>query len=714
MKTLIIDNYDSFTFNLFQLIAEVNQEPPIVVRNDTAPWEEIRDIAFDNIVISPGPGRPERPEDFGICRDAILESTVPVLGVCLGHQGLCHLFGGTVDYAATVMHGRGSDIVHTGHDVFAHIPSPFRAIRYHSLHVTELPDCLEGIAWTEDGMLMGVRHRTRPVWGVQFHPESICTEFGHQLLANFRALTEDHQRRNPPRRRASDGARPARPAALYDIVPAAQADYDNDNRKRGELHGQPFSIYYRRLPLKLDAEQVFVSLYADAKPSFWLDSALVRGFSRFSYMGDVSGPHAEYVTYSVPERTVRVTWKGTTEVHHEDIFSYLDRILKERQTVTEGLPFDFNLGYAGFFGYELKGDCGGSIAHRSPVPDAGLVFADRLIAFDHEEDVVYLVCLDDDDHRERAETWLEQTWQRLHHLEPVPQWSRALHPQPLPQTFRHPPERYYELIKASQKEIRHGETYEVCLTNMLSLDAEIDPLNSYRALRSSNPAPYATYLDFPEVAVLSSSPERFLTIDANQVVEAKPIKGTRRRGTSSVEDESLYQDLRSNEKDRSENLMIVDLLRNDLGMVCEVGSVHVSRIFAVESYATVHQLVSTVRGKLRRGLSAMQCIRAAFPGGSMTGAPKIRTMEIIDRLEDGPRGVYSGAIGFCGLNGSADLNIVIRTAVVTKEAVTVGVGGAIIDLSDPQDEIDEMVLKSKAVVRALTESALPRLLQRWA
>jgi para-aminobenzoate synthetase len=234
----------------------------------------------------------------------------------------------------------------------------------------------------------------------------------------------------------------------------------------------------------------------------------------------------------------------------------------------------------------------------------------------------------------------------------------------------------------------------------------IDPLNTYRALRSTNPAPYATYLGFPGVKVLSSSPERFLTVDPYGVVDAKPIKGTRKRGKTIQEDEALYRDLRTNEKDRSENLMIVDLLRNDIGTVCNVGSVHVSNMFTVESYATVHQLVSTIRGRLRRGISAVQAVQAAFPAGSMTGTPKIRTLEIIDRLEAGPRGVYSGSIGFFGLNGSADLSVVIRTVVATDRSVTVGVGGAIVDLSDPQEELEEMLLKSRAVVHALAETVL--------
>ncbi len=706
MKTLLIDNYDSFTFNLYQYLAEVNSTPPLVVRNDSAPWEEIRDLDFDNIVISPGPGRPEIERDFGICRQAILEATVPVLGVCLGHQGLCHLFGGKVDYVPAVMHGRPSRIHHTGTEIFAGIPSPFSAIRYHSLHVPELSDELEALAWTEDRILMGVRHKSRPIWGVQFHPESIGTEFGHRLLDNFKSLTCEYRRQNPPRRRCSDQVRPPRSPELYNVVPAPQPVESAGAAARATLHGKPFSVYYRRLPLPLDAEQVFMNLYADSKPAFWLDSALVREFSRFSYMGDASGPHAEFVSYDLASKQVTVKHRGNTSTHEESIFSYLDRQLRERHIDTEGLPFDFNGGYAGYLGYELKADCGANAAHQSPTADAAFIFADRLIAFDHEEDIVYLVCLDDEDHEARARQWLNDMADRLQRLEPIPQWSRALHPQTVRQTFRHPSDRYLELIAECKKEIKKGESYEVCLTNMITNHVEIDPLNTYRALRSRNPAPYATYLNFPGAAVLSSSPERFLTIDPYGVIDAKPIKGTRKRGKTVAEDEALYEDLRTNEKDRSENLMIVDLLRNDIGTVCNIGSVHVSNIFAVESYKTVHQLVSSIRGRLRRGISAVQAVQASFPPGSMTGTPKKRTLEIIDRLEAGPRGVYSGSMGFFGLNGSADLSVVIRTIVVTDKAVTVGVGGAIIDLSDAQDELEEMLLKSRATVGALSESDL--------
>jgi para-aminobenzoate synthetase len=183
-------------------------------------------------------------------------------------------------------------------------------------------------------------------------------------------------------------------------------------------------------------------------------------------------------------------------------------------------------------------------------------------------------------------------------------------------------------------------------------------------------------------------------------VESKPIKGTRPRENGPA-DELLRADLATNPKDRSENLMIVDLVRNDLGRTAEVGSVHVPVLFDVESFASVHQLVSTVRATLAADRTAVECVRHAFPGGSMTGAPKIRTMALIDELEEGPRGVYSGAIGYFSLSGTADLSIVIRTAVVTPSSLSYGVGGAIVALSDPEAEFEETAVKATTVLRLL-------------
>src|SRR5262245_51811555 len=215
MRTLLIDNYDSFTFNLFQLIAEVNGEEPLVVRNDETTWAALSRTDFDNIVISPGPGRPDREADFGICAEAIRSASVPLLGVCLGHQGLGHACGGEVIHAPEVMHGRLSPVFHDGRGLFEGIPQGFEVVRYHSLCVQQpLPAVLECTAWTRDGVVMGLRDRHRLRWGVQFHPESICTEYGQKLMENFRGLTERAARpRNAAVRRASGtGAAPS-PAA---------------------------------------------------------------------------------------------------------------------------------------------------------------------------------------------------------------------------------------------------------------------------------------------------------------------------------------------------------------------------------------------------------------------------------------------------------------------------------------------------------------------
>jgi para-aminobenzoate synthetase len=671
MRTLLIDNYDSFTFNLFHLLGEVNGDEPIVVRNDELSWEEVAALGVDNVVISPGPGRPEHERDVGVSLDVLQRAELPVLGVCLGHQALAHATGGVIDHAPQVMHGRLSEIHHDGHGLFAGIPQGFAAVRYHSLAVGAVPATLRVTAWTPDDVVMGLEHRSRPLWGVQFHPESISTEHGAALLRNFRDLT--HARG----RRSSRAPRPAGP-------PAAGP-----------------RVHHRTLATWCDPEAVFVALYGNRDHAVWLDSARAEpGLARFSFMGAPDGPLGQVVRYDVATRAVTVDRRGTREELRESVLDYCQRELTRLRADAPELPFDFVCGFAGYLGYELKAECGGTLVHRSPLPDAALVFCDRLIAFDHDERRVHLLALADAPGAGAAEAWLASTERRLDGLaEPAPPTPAI--PGALSFAPREGRDAYLANIGACLHEIVEGETYEVCLTTELHSDGAFDPLAAYRALRARNPAPHAALLRLGDVSVLSSSPERFLRVDRERIVESKPIKGTAARAAHPVEDAYRAAALRDDEKSRAENLMIVDLVRNDLGRVCALGTVEVPKLMAVESYATVHQLVTTVRGRLRDEASAIDCIRAAFPGGSMTGAPKLRTMEIIDRLEAGPRGVYSGALGFLSVNGTADLSIVIRTLVASRHGLQIGSGGAIVAASDPQAEHEEMLLKARAVLAAV-------------
>jgi para-aminobenzoate synthetase len=688
VKTLLIDNYDSFTFNLFQLLAEVNGEEPVVVRNDGATWPELARGGFDNIVVSPGPGRPQHAADLGVGADAIRCAEVPLLGVCLGHQGLAYFSGGAVTSAPEVMHGRLSRVLHDGSPLFAGIPQGFRAVRYHSLCVPEpLPDELEPIAWTPDGVLMAIARRDRAQWGVQFHPESICTEHGRRLLANFRDLTLSTRRRPAAQPRA----------CAPSVVPRPRAA--THSRRTG------LRLQVARLDSLPDTERAFVHLFGGERHAFWLDSGRADdGRARFSFMGAGGGPLSAFVTYDVATRTVRIERAGATEARNETIFDFLRSELDRIELAGDELPFDLDCGFVGWLGYELKADCGARATHASSLPDAALLLADRLVAFDHRERRTYVLGVSGEAGGSGVAEWISHTCRRLRATPSAP--SPALPRTP----SRRPPvvfrlsrsrEGYLEDIRRCQDYLREGESYEVCLTNRIATDAAPDPLLLYRTLRRLNPAPFSAFLRFGDVAVVSSSPERFLRVGRDRRVEAKPIKGTTRRGECEAEDARLAEELRGSEKNRAENLMITDLLRNDLGVVCEVGSVVVPHLMEIESFETVHQLVSTIAGRLRPGLAAADCIEACFPGGSMTGAPKLRTLEIIDELEREARGVYSGAIGYLGLGGACDLNIVIRTIVLERGRSTIGAGGAIVMQSDPDEELEELLLKAEAPMRAL-------------
>ena len=677
-RTLLIDNYDSFTYNLAALIAEVTGDEPIIVRNDEATWDELQNRGFDRIVISPGPGRPQCRDDLGLSADALERATVPILGVCLGHQAIAHFFGANVGLANEPIHGRIGQIVHENRDLFAGIPSPFEATRYHSLAVTDLPPELEATAWCDDGTLMGLRHVSRPIWGVQFHPESICTKYGDQMIRNFYEMS-----------------------ATF-LAPTIEADAAPPpaSSERPSLRLHAMRCGGARTP-----SDAFEALFAARPYAFWLDSSRPNATNaRFSYFGDASGPRAELIEYFSTGRRLRIRHRDGVVERVQDIFSYLQAELECRaQATPEGCPFDFNGGYVGYFGYELKGELQGEHAHPAGTPDACWIFADRTIVHDHDTGDYWLLCLDEADGLSpENHSWTTHVQAVLSTSAPAPVRSDSAAVRSLSNLrWRHPPERYLDLIHRSKELIRQGETYEVCLTNEVSADIDADPLQVYQNLRRINAVPFGALLRFDDVSVLCASPELYLDINTHRIVESKPIKGTAPRHADPDEDHAIATRLASSVKDRSENLMIVDLLRNDLNRCCEVGSVHVPKIFHIESFATVHQLVSTIRGKLKDGRNAIDCVRESFPGGSMTGAPKVRTMGIIDELEAGPRGVYSGSIGYLSLNGSARLNIVIRTIVMKGGRVTIGAGGAIVALSDANEELDEIMLKARAQVRIL-------------
>ena len=633
MKTLLVDNYDSYTYNVFHLLAAVSGEEPIVVHNDMVSWRALSRWDFDAVVLSPGPGRPERWHDFGVCSDILRSSEIPVLGVCLGHQGLGHVLSGMVETAPIAMHGRLSSVQHIGSGLFAGIPQDFSVVRYHSLAVSG-PLGPEGrvTAWTGDGVVMGIEHRRRPLWGVQFHPESVATDHGLALVENFYALARHHR----PRR----ALRPRPPA-----VPPRRP------RRRDRAGDTPFTLRRRVVAGEPSTELLFQRLFSAAEHAFWLDSAdAPTRLAQCSYLGTSAGAERCVLEYDVGAGAVTTHRPQGSTVEYGSIFDVLDRECAARALDPADAEARGLLGgFVGYLGYECKADCGSPSVHSSDLPDAVLMLANRVVAVDHVRHLTQLIALYGEDDAD-AECWLDEAERAVRETLAAPAPAASApgsgEPPAEPVRFRcgRGREQYLADIARCQAELAAGESYEVCLTDQISTSAQPEPFGLYRLLRHRNPAPFAAYLKLGEVAILSSSPERFLSVDRERRVEARPIKGTASRSEDPARDAALRAELLADEKTYAEHLMIVDLLRNDLGRVCEVDSVRVPELMVVEPYATVHQLVSTITGRLEHDRTPVDCVRACFPGGSMTGAPrKLRTMWTSSTMWSASRGASTRA-----------------------------------------------------------------------
>ncbi|GAA1771280.1 aminodeoxychorismate synthase component I [Agromyces humatus] len=463
-------------------------------------------------------------------------------------------------------------------------------------------------------------------------------------------------------------------------------------------------IRFRPLAAWRDPELVFRGLFADAAYAVWLDG----GSDADSGISVLAAAHAtsEFVTVDAARGTVMRSMPAGADprgVSHEaSVFEVLADGLRDAVAESDGAEVPGPLGWYGWFGYELGALVNEVPADQAETPDAAFLFVDRAVVFDHGARSVGLVWLEGQPVT-AGEVWADEVELAVAALDDArfPADVVEVTGQLPTVHWRHRPGRYAELIAECQAAIVRGDAYQLCLTNRVDVDTRPDPAATYLALRASSPSHHGGYIRFGGLALLSASPEQFLHVDADGLVSTKPMKGTRPRGADPLSDAALRRELVESDKERAENLMIVDLMRNDLGRIAELGSVSVPNLLDVEEYAHVHQLVSTVQARLRHPLTALDVVRAAFPAGSMTGAPKVSAMTILHGLEAGPRGVYSGAFGYLGVDGSADLAMVIRSIVLTPAGASIGTGGGITALSDPDEEIEETRVKARALLAVL-------------
>jgi para-aminobenzoate synthetase component 1 len=468
----------------------------------------------------------------------------------------------------------------------------------------------------------------------------------------------------------------------------------------------------------LTAPELF-ELIKDKPYSFFLDSGMdPRRLGRYSFLG--SEP---FLVISTRGSEVTMIRGQEHEVQHGNPFDNIGKLLEAYRLDHCPAPVPFLGGAVGYFSYDL---C--HFIERLPstamddlkLAESHFAFYDTIVAFDHLESKAYLVAtgfpeMEEGQRLRRARARLEETkdWLCCSHsvIASAAKQSRDrdyfvtaarndTQNKEVTLKSNFAPEEYMKAVDRVREYIAAGDVFQVNLSQRFETDLKISPFELYKRLRTVNPAPFASYLNFPGVAIVSASPERFLKVKSD-LVETRPIKGTRPRGKDSVEDERLAHELVHSAKDHAENVMIVDLERNDLGRICRYGTVKVTELAVLETFPTVFHLTSTVIGRLRWGKSNIDLLKATFPGGSITGAPKVRAMEIIDEIEPTRRSVYTGSIGYLGFNEDMDINIVIRTFLIKEGKAYFQVGGGIIYDSDAEAEYVETLDKARALIRAL-------------
>ncbi len=483
---------------------------------------------------------------------------------------------------------------------------------------------------------------------------------------------------------------------------------------------EEFRLYYRegkRVPVMREVPMsgetpvsVIEKLQLAGSPLCLLESGKgTENLARYSFLG--FDPHCIFKSKGT---SVQITRNGATDVFDGDPYSYLENVVESYQGMRfDGLP-KFWGGAMGYFSYDM-GRCFEKLPELAvddlEVPEAYFMFFDKVICFDHFAQTMKIIVTaapENVPETVRAYRMAGQEINRILHLIRTGESDEELvitgKDRALQNKFEPEcnvtREQFEDIVRKTKEYIKAGDIFQANLSLRLAKETSVDPFFLYKVLRKINPSPYMSFIDFGDLHIVSSSPELLVRLTGD-LAETRPIAGTRRRGCNREEDLALARELISNEKERAEHIMLVDLERNDLGRVCRYGTVEVNELMVIEEYSHVMHIVSNVRGRLAEGKNRFDLFRACFPGGTITGAPKIRSMEIIEELEPTRRGPYTGSIGFLGYAGEMEMNIVIRTILMKEGKAYVQAGAGIVADSVPEREYFESMKKAEALLRAL-------------
>ncbi|WP_290598790.1 MULTISPECIES: aminodeoxychorismate/anthranilate synthase [Lawsonella] len=701
MRILLVDHHDSYTHILSHLFYSAGQQLGYAIDVDIVPhdcpsWQaaRIEELAqyqpaqyqlaqYQLIVLSPGPGSPLVPEDVGVSR-CLLHSQVPVFGVCLGHQLMAVVEGAQLQEGHGPHHGVVSHVRHNGDGIWHSIEQNAQVVRYHSLAIAEpLPTGIEATSWAEDGTVMSLQYQAQrcqcagaPRWGVQFHPESIDSPCGVQIVMNVLRLTQEWWDRNGSGNgNGSDnasgyndgGCSIRESVSVEGVAPAESIARAKGVETVGGVTAEQIAAVFR------EEVQAGESLR-------WLDDSLGETASLIAICGE-------------PQKSGQKL--GLPDIQPIQPM----RPIQPMQQSSPAYP------YAGWIGVVDYEDDYTNFAHTEVVA-WGRRNCWQLAGADPARVTVLCERLHDcvgssqvDDMAEAATAVPSTETPTILGTERVAAVAVS-------------PARYKKSFTTCQNLLRRGESYEICLTDTIRLPRRLTrhPWEAYQQLRHICPTNFGAYLEFPTgpvEAIASASLELFLHVSKDGRVTTRPMKGTAPRCLDDpAEDKRRAFALQTDPKTRAENLMVIDMARSDVARVCRPGSVTVPKDRVVETYRTVHQLVTEITGTLLPGFTVCDALRACFPPASMTGAPKERTVELLKDIEAQPRGVYSGILGFLGDDGSASFSVIIRTASYMRSGdVLIGAGGAITADSSCHAEYEEMLHKANYVVGTVVDPA---------